>query len=92
MVLVASDQTIVIEGSYYFPPDPIKRDNFRDSDHVSVCPWKGRAAYYDVVVGGKVVGNVGWTSLDPSAAALPIKDDVAFYRRVAFLGKVKMED
>ena len=91
VVLAESDRTIVVEGNHYFPPDSVNWDRFRDSDHISVCPWKGRASYYDVVVGGKVVGNAGWAYHDPTAAALPIKDYEAFYKRFAFMGKVKIE-
>ncbi|MDA0797575.1 MAG: DUF427 domain-containing protein [Chloroflexi bacterium] len=91
VVLAESDKTIVVEGNHYFPPDSVNWDNFRDSGQVTVCPWKGRAAYYDVVVGDKVIGNAGWAYHNPSAAAIAIKDYVAFYRRVAFLGKVKIE-
>ena len=31
-VLAESDETIVVEGSHYFPPGKIKREHFRDSD------------------------------------------------------------
>ena len=91
VVLADSDQTIVVEGNHYFPPDSVNWDYFRDSDHVTNCPWKGRATHFDVVLGEKVVGSAGWTYRKPSAAALPLKDYVAFYRRFAFLGKVKIE-
>jgi uncharacterized protein (DUF427 family) len=91
VVLAESDQTIIVEGNHYFPPGSVNWEHFRNNEHVSVCPWKGRATYFDVVVGDKVIGNAGWTYPKPSTAAMPLKDYVAFYRRFAFLGKVKIE-
>lgn len=52
-VIAESDETIVIEGNHYFPPNSIKKDFFEANDKHSVCPWKGTASYYDVVVNEK---------------------------------------
>ena len=40
-VLAESDETIVIEGNHYFPPDSINQEHFQPSAHHSTCPWKG---------------------------------------------------
>lgn len=53
-VLADSDDTVVVEGNHYFPADSLRREHFRPSDRRSVCPWKGTASYYDVVVGDEV--------------------------------------
>ena len=53
-VLAESDNTIVVEGNHYFPPQTINREHFRPSDTHTTCSWKGLASYYDVVVGGVV--------------------------------------
>jgi len=53
-VLAESDDTVLVEGNHYFPPESLHREFFRPSDHTSVCPWKGTAEYYDVLVNGKV--------------------------------------
>src|SRR5437667_362372 len=45
-VLADSDQTIVIEGNHYFPPDSVNRQYFERSDTHTFCPWKGQASYY----------------------------------------------
>lgn len=50
-VLAESDETIVIEGNHYFPPESIHKEFFQESDQTSVCPWKGLAGYYDIVIG-----------------------------------------
>jgi uncharacterized protein (DUF427 family) len=36
-VLAESDDTIVVEGNHYFPPDAINREYFRQSD----THWRG---------------------------------------------------
>ncbi len=50
-VLAESDETVIVEGNYYFPPDAIDKRYFKDSSMHTVCPWKGTASYYDIVVG-----------------------------------------
>lgn len=91
VVLAESDQTIVVEGNHYFPPDSVNWELFTLNNQSSICPWKGKATYFDVAVGDKVIGDAGWTYRDSKAAAMPLKDYVAFFRRVAFLGKIKIE-
>jgi hypothetical protein len=53
-VLAESDQTVVVEGNHYFPPGSLRREFFTPSDTHTVCPWKGAASYYDIVVDGQV--------------------------------------
>ena len=81
-VLAESDDTVVVEGNHYFPPDSIKREHFRESETHTVCPWKGTASYYDVVVGGEVNSDAAWYYPRPKDAAKEIKDRVAFWRGV----------
>lgn len=51
--IAESDDTIVVEGNHYFPPDSIDERYLKRSRAVSVCPWKGVASYYHVEVGGE---------------------------------------
>ena len=81
-VLAESDDTVVVEGNHYFPPDSISREHFRESETNTVCPWKGTASYYDVVVGDDVNRDAAWYYPQPKDAALQIKDRVAFWRGV----------
>jgi uncharacterized protein (DUF427 family) len=81
-VLAESDETVVVEGNHYFPADSIKRENFRESGTHTVCPWKGTASYYDVVVGSDVNEDAAWYYPEPKDAAKEIKDRVAFWRGV----------
>jgi len=81
-VLAESDETVVVEGNHYFPPDAINREHFEEIDQTSVCPWKGTAAYYDVVVGDQRNNGAAWTYHEPKDAAAEIKDHVAFWKGV----------
>lgn len=69
-VLAESDQTIRIEGNAYFPPDSINRDLFIPSDHHTICPWKGEASYYNVVVGGKSNEDAAWYYPTPKEGSI----------------------
>ena len=82
-VLAESDDTIVVEGNHYFPPDSLNRELFRDSDYHSHCSWKGRASYYDVVVNGKTNEDAAWYYPEPTDAASEIRDYVAFWGGVS---------
>lgn len=81
-VLANSDNTVVIEGNHYFPPDSINQTNFKPSSTHSTCPWKGLASYYDVVVGEKVNKDAAWYYPEPKEAAKQITGYVAFWKGV----------
>lgn len=81
-VLAQSDDTIVIEGNHYFPPEAIRREHFRESSTHTVCPWKGVASYYDVVVEDHVNRDAAWYYPEPKPAAREIANRVAFWRGV----------
>ncbi len=85
-VLAESDNTIVVEGNHYFPPQTINREHFRPSDTHTTCSWKGLASYYDVVVGGVVNRDAAWYYPDPKPAAQQIAGRIAFWRGVKVTG------
>jgi uncharacterized protein (DUF427 family) len=80
--LAESDETIVVEGNHYFPPDAIKQEFFQPSDTHTVCPWKGTASYYNVVVNGAVNKDAAWFYPETKEAAKNIENYVAFWRGV----------
>lgn len=82
VVLAESDDTIVLEGNHYFPPESVDRRYLRPSSHGTVCPWKGRASYYAIEVDGERNDAAAWYYPDPSPAAARIKDHVAFWHGV----------
>jgi len=81
-VLAESDDTIVVEGNHYFPPDSINREYFGESDKHTTCHWKGEACYYDIVVEGKVNEEAAWYYPSPKDAAKHIMGYVAFWKGV----------
>lgn len=77
------NELIRIEGNWYFPPDSLKREYFTDSDHHTVCHWKGEASYYDVVVDGQTNEFGAWYYPEPKAGSIErVKRDFTNY--VAF--------
>ena len=81
-ILAESDQTRVVEGNYYFPPDSINKEYFHASENHTTCPWKGIASYYDVEVDGQVNKNAAWYYPSPKPAAKDISGYVAFWKGV----------
>ncbi len=77
-VLAESDKYEMVEGNVYFPPESVKWEYFKEGDRQYNCPWKGKARYYDVTVGGKVNENTAWSYPEPKPAAQNIKGYVAF--------------
>jgi uncharacterized protein (DUF427 family) len=61
---------IRIEGNWYFPPDSLSREYFRDSDHHTHCPWKGDASYYDVVIDDMVNDFGAWYYPQPMSGSI----------------------
>ena len=51
-VIARSDETIVVEGNHYFAPDAVYAARLKPSGTTTVCPWKGTAHYFTVVVDG----------------------------------------
>ena len=81
-ILAESDQTIVVEGNHYFPPDALNRDHFLASDTHTICSWKGEASYFAVTVNGETNPDAAWFYPSPKAEAAQIKDYVAFWHGV----------
>ena len=78
-VLAQSDDTVVVEGNHCFPADSIRRELFEPVDTTTVCPWKGAASYYDVVVDGERNPGAAWYYPTPKDAAKHITGRVAFF-------------
>ena len=81
-IIAQSDDTIVVEGNQYFPPETINREYFAESESHTVCHWKGVASYRNIHVDGQVNRDGAWYYPAPSRAAERIKDYVAFWRGV----------
>ena len=81
-ILAESDDTIVIEGNHYFPPDAINKEYFKPSDTHTKCPWKGIASYYDIEVEGEKNQDAAWYYPQASELAKSIEGYVAFWNGV----------
>jgi len=64
---------------YYLPPDDVDRERLRPNLRSTVCEWKGRATYVDLVDGSRRIADVGWSYADPRPGFEAIRDHVAFY-------------
>ncbi len=91
VVVAQSNETVEIEGNHYFPPSSIKKEYFKDSLETSICPWKGEAKYYDLVVNKNINSAAAWyyPQLKPDAIKKIGKD---FTNYVAFWKGVEVKD
>ena len=82
VVLAESDNTIVVEGNHYYPPESVNKEHITSSDTHSICPWKGEARYYHIEVSGQTNPDAAWYYPEPKEAAAEIKNYVAFWKGV----------
>ncbi|CKQ30827.1 acyl-CoA thioesterase [Mycobacterium tuberculosis] len=67
-VLAEAPRTVRVEGNHYFPPESLHREHLIESPTTSICPWKGLAHYYNVVVDGPygpVNPDAAWYTAGP---------------------------
>jgi uncharacterized protein (DUF427 family) len=77
-----SDDIVEVEGNLYFPRESVDDSLLEPSDTTSVCPWKGTANYFTLLVDGERNPDAVWTYENPLPAARQISDRVAFWRGV----------
>lgn len=81
-VIAESNNTVEVEGNYYFPHDSIKKDYFNASDTYTSCYLKGKAKYYNITVNGQINFDAAWFYPEPLEKAKPIQNYVAFWKGV----------
>ncbi len=81
-VIAESDDTVVIEGNHYFPPESVKREYLMHSNLRTSCSWKGEARYYNLLVDGNANPDAVWYYAEPKEAAAEIKGRMAFWKGV----------
>ena len=81
-VIAESEQTVVVEGNHYFPPQAVKQEYLHPNSTHTTCHWKGEASYYDVVVDGQTNPDAAWYYPHPLPAAEAITGYVAFWKGV----------
>jgi uncharacterized protein (DUF427 family) len=72
----------IVENNVYFPLEAVRQDYLQGSETHTVCPWKGTASYYNVVVNGQVNKDAAWYYPTPKDAAKNITNYVAFWHGV----------
>lgn len=82
-VLAESEETIVVEGNHYFPPESVDPRYLKLSAMRSLCFWKGLASYYTIEVDGQRDRHAAWTYRHPLPRIGKIRDHVAFWGGVA---------
>jgi uncharacterized protein (DUF427 family) len=80
--IAESDEYETVEGNVYFPESAVKREHLRPSDTHTICPWKGTASYYTVVVDGQENPDAAWYYPTPKEAVSNITGHVAFWKGV----------
>jgi uncharacterized protein (DUF427 family) len=65
--------------TYYLPPADVRQELLRPAEGLSICEWKGRASYFDVVVGDRVAPSAAWCYPSPTAGFSGLASYLAFY-------------
>jgi uncharacterized protein (DUF427 family) len=78
-VIAESDETIVVEGNHYFPPQSVDERYLKRSRMRSLCPWKGVASYYTLEIDGERHRDAAWTYRHPLPWVRRIRNYVAFW-------------
>lgn len=84
-LIAESDNTIVVEGNHYFPPQSVKKEFLKSSDTHTTCPWKGVASYYSIEVDGEKLKDGAWYYPNAKEKAKNIENYIAFYGKVSIV-------
>ncbi len=66
---------------YYVPRADVAPDALVPAQdaRTTTCPWKGAAAYFDVLAGDRRIPRGAWSYPEPLPEAEALRDRVAFY-------------
>lgn len=71
---------------YYLPLEDVNPKALQDSNHISRCPFKGKARYWNIKIGNHEIDNALWGYETPYDEVLELAGLVAFYdSKVAIL-------
>jgi len=80
--------------TYYLPMAAFAEGVLQPCNGSSVCEWKGRASYLDIVAGGQRASRAAWFYLRPTPDFAPIKGHFAVYAEpmdACFVGGERVE-
>jgi uncharacterized protein (DUF427 family) len=82
--LAVSDRPVLLEETgyptrYYLPPEDVRTELLRPTSHETICPFKGQASYWSVVLGDTVYDNIVWSYQEPIPQAGGIAGLLCFY-------------
>ena len=80
--IAESNDTVIVEGNHYFPPEAVANEFLKSSEHTTYCPWKGTAHYYSVQVGSQTNDDAAWYYPEPKQAADNIRGYVCFWHGI----------
>ena len=83
-VVAESAHTLMLHESnrvpvYYFPMTDVRQEYLKNSEKITLCPFKGDASYWSLAVDGKKAHDSVWAYKDPDDSVPEIKGHVSFY-------------
>ena len=81
-IIAESDDTVLLEGNHYFPPESVNAAYVQKSDTHTTCPYKGIASYYSLQIDGQQNVDAAWYYPEVKRGYEKIKGRVAFWRGV----------
>jgi uncharacterized protein (DUF427 family) len=64
---------------FYLPPEDVRTDLLVTARGSTWCEWKGRAVYWDLVVGPDIRRRAAWSYPRPAGGYERLTDHLAFY-------------
>lgn len=77
-IIAESRRTIYLENHHYFPEEDVEMAYLQPSDSTTICPRKGTAYYFDVVVEDERAHDMAWSYPVPKEIVKNIKGYIAF--------------
>ena len=81
-VLAESDDTTLVEGHHYFPPESVRMELLSPTATRTTCSWKGTCHYFSATVGGETNPDCAWVYPAPTPEAAHLAGRVAFWKGV----------
>jgi uncharacterized protein (DUF427 family) len=78
-VIATSTRTVEVDGYHYFPAETVDMKLLKPSTLSTFCPFKGRAKYWDVVVGEVVHANAAFSYPEPKEDMGHLAGRIAFW-------------